>query len=270
MNVAGLDGSPSQDAPPWLPLLRRLTEVSELWGVWKNADRAIAGHGDIDSISAPLERAIITVEFQRWASENGLLPVVACTHLPGSYLLVAVGRAPSLIELQLCETALWRAAPLFGAAELRALMTMDERGFRRIRRGSEGLMLLVHNGLRRGGGVDRSALHKKGIVQMLTDDPEGVAMAADIFSPISADVLRLARTAAAGGWDRSLATRLELWALGRAASHPGQAVARVAYRLGRSCPVTAALSRGRRIAEEPDEWLTRVGATHETFWQDVD
>ena len=39
--------------PPWLPLLRRLTELSPAWGVWKNADRAIAGYGDIDSISSP-------------------------------------------------------------------------------------------------------------------------------------------------------------------------------------------------------------------------
>ena len=33
----------------WLPLLRRFTELSPRWVVWKNADAALAGVGDIDA-----------------------------------------------------------------------------------------------------------------------------------------------------------------------------------------------------------------------------
>lgn len=261
------NGVRGSGAPPWIPLLRRLTAVSERWGVWKNADRAIAGHGDIDSVSPPSERFVIVDEFRKWASRNDLMPVVECPHLPGSYLLVAAGRAPSLIELQLCETALWRSAPLFGADDLLPMMTMDERGFRRLRRGSEGLLLLIHNGLRRGGSLDRSALSRKGIVEMLTGDPEGVEMAAAIFASAQTDVLGLARAASEGHWDRRLATKLELWAVTRAAAHPRQALERIAYRLRHACPVTTALSDGRRISEGLDSWLTRVQASHELRWE---
>jgi hypothetical protein len=43
--------SMSFPADDWLPLLRRLTEVSESWAVWKNVDRALVGQGDVDSIA---------------------------------------------------------------------------------------------------------------------------------------------------------------------------------------------------------------------------
>jgi hypothetical protein len=259
-------GEGALEPPPWVPLLRRLTANSERWGVWKNVDRAIAGHGDIDSVSPESDRALIADEFRAWASTNGLLPVVECPHLPGSYLLVAVGQAPSLIELQLCETALWRSAPLFGADDLMPMMTMDERGFRQLRRGSEGLLLLIHNVLRRGGAMDGLALSHKGIVKMLRDDPQGLEMAARIFSSEQEAALGLARAASAGDWNRRLAVRLELWAARRAAMHPRLALARIRYRMGQTCPVTTALSRGRRIPDEPDGWLQHVAQSHAIRW----
>jgi hypothetical protein len=51
-----------------------LTDISPLWGVWKNADAAISGKGDIDSFSSPADRAIMVAEFRTWAYRSSLSP----------------------------------------------------------------------------------------------------------------------------------------------------------------------------------------------------
>src|SRR5690348_6095282 len=77
----------------WLPLLRRLTEVSPLWAVWKNVDSALTRGGDIDSV-APLESwRVIEQEFVLWSKRFGLGPVVVCPHVP--YLLHLIALDPT-------------------------------------------------------------------------------------------------------------------------------------------------------------------------------
>src|SRR3954470_21037812 len=77
----------------WLSLLRRLTELSPSWAVWKKVDSALTRGGDIDSI-APLESwPHIEREFVLWAKRSGLGPVIVCPHVP--YLLHLIALDPT-------------------------------------------------------------------------------------------------------------------------------------------------------------------------------
>src|SRR3954471_14880842 len=74
----------------WLPLLRRLTEISPLWAVWKNVDSAFTRGVDIDSV-APFESwLLIEEEFVSWARHFGLGPVIVCPHVPYLLHLIAL------------------------------------------------------------------------------------------------------------------------------------------------------------------------------------
>jgi len=258
--------SAATQPPPWVPLLRRLTETSPGWAVWKNADRAITVSGDIDSISPPAERSLLVQEFARWAAPQGMQPIFVCHHLPGSVLAVALRDRTELVELQLCERAIFRGAPLFTAADLAELMVMDPRGFRRLRPGSEGLLLLFHNGLRRGGRPSLDGDKATRLLRLMEDDPDGVEGATNVFGRVRRYAARLASAAIEGGWDREAALRVEAWAVGRAVRDPRLLAARAAYRMRGDgyCPLLPVLRRGRRLTGNVDAWLARARRTHPT------
>jgi hypothetical protein len=250
--------------PPWVPLLRRLTELSPTWAVWKNADRAISISGDIDSVSPPADRAVLLQEFLRWASANGMGPVFACHHLPGSVLGVALRDRRELVELQLCERAVFRGSTLFTARELVPLMMMDPREFRRLRPGSEGLLLLFHNALRRGGRASTHGEKAHRLLELMREDPEGMEEATAIFGAARVSARKVALAALDGSWDRRSALQVERWALARGMLDVPLFLARAVYRArgSRHCPVLPALRRGRRLDGDVDAWLTRAIRTH--------
>ena len=234
--------------PPWVPLLRRLTELSPTWAVWKNADRAISISGDIDSVSPPADRAVLLQEFFRWASVNGMGPVFACHHLPGSVLGVALRDRRELVELQLCERAVFRGSTLFTARELVPLMMMDPREFRRLRPGSEGLLLLFHNALRRGGRASTHGEKAHRLLELMRRIPEGMEAATAIFGPVREDARRVAVGALGDSWDRKSALRVEAWALARGIRDVPLLLTRAVYRARseRYCPLLPVLRRGKK------------------------
>ena len=61
----------------WVPLLNRLTETLPDWGLWKNADAALSGEGDFDSMAPATRWDQITREFAEWAIAHGFSPVAA-------------------------------------------------------------------------------------------------------------------------------------------------------------------------------------------------
>ena len=259
----GKDQSPRQP-PPWVPLLRRLTEVSSDWGVWKNADRAIDGFGDIDSISPAVDRDALLDEFSQWASTNRMEPQFVCRHLPGSVLGVAVREREELVELQLCEQAMFRGSTLFTARDVGPMMVMDHRGFRRLRPGSEGLLLLFHNAMNRGG---RPSLHGEKVdrlMELMRVDREGMEAATSLFGSVQKHAERLASAALDGGWARTSALRVEAWAMARGLKDPRLLAARATYRVGdRRCPLLPVLRRGRRLHGDVDAFLERAAHTHQ-------
>ena len=253
----------------WLPLLRRLTGEVPGWILWKNAESAFGGTGDIDAAAPEAEWPAVERIFVEWAREEGVAPVIVCRHIPGGLNLVAVPPEGShLLEMGVKSTRVWRGAPLFGYGDLVAHRTMDPRGFRRIRPGAEGLYKLLLNGMRRGGAPDEAALRTKRVRDLLAADPEGVRAASERFGRWRGAAVRLADAAARGGWDRAAAMSLEAWALIEAARNPSVPLARLRFRRsGRDgCPVVAALlGAHRRIPADRDTWLAVVALGHRVY-----
>jgi hypothetical protein len=252
----------------WLPLIRRLTEVSPSWVVWKNVDDALAGIGDIDAAAAREDWALIEREFRRWAAENRLGPAFACTHIPGGLNLVAVPESlPAFLEVGVKEQRIFRGSTLFSIGDLGPLAEMDPRGFRRLRAGAEGLLKLVLNGRKWGGRPNRQGLRARRVVELMGQDPEGVREAARLFGPARRAAITAAEAAVRGGWDQRAMLAVELWALLRGPRHPVLMARRVWFRMRTraSCPIVRAiLEERRRIPVDRAAWLARVAETHAT------
>jgi hypothetical protein len=254
----------SRQPPPWLPLLRRLSYVSPDWAVWKNVDQAITISGDIDSVSPPEDTGALLREFSSWASSNHMGPVFVCRHLPGSVLGVALRDRRELVELQLCERAMFRGSTLFTAKDLAPLMMMDGRGFRRLRPGAEGFLLLFHNAMGRGGRPRLDGRKAARLLRLMREDPEGMEAATEVFGSVREDARRVALAALDRAWDRRSALRVELWAIARGLRNIRSFAARGVYSLsgGRYCALLPVLRRGRRLDGDIDAWLRRAVRTH--------
>ena len=250
----------------WLRLIRRLTDLTSTWLVWKNADSALAGIGDIDSAAAQVEWPVTAAAFRTWASEESLLPVTICPHIPGGLNLIALpGDSALILEMGVKARKMFRGSTLFAIEDLLPLSQLDPRGFRRLRPGAEGLFKLVLNGIKPGGRVDEAGLASKHVRDLLREDPEGAQRAAALFGPASGRARAGARAAAAGGWDRGAMLAVETWALLRGPRHPDVLARRAWFRLRgtQSCPVVRSLLRDhRRIPLDRDRWFREVEREH--------
>jgi hypothetical protein len=249
----------------WLPLLGELTDEFPRWGLWKNADRALAGHGDFDSTAPVEDWDAITAAFHRWATDRGYGPVVACSHVSGVLFLVALDPVRNtFLELDVNDRKYFRGWTLFRPESLSALMEVDARGFRRVRPGVEGVILLTQNGLKWGGRPDEEGLRRKRVAELLRDDPEGARAAAHLFGPAAGALTAAADAVASGGWNRSAVLVVEGWAILRALLAPQVLVTRLwAKRVKRRCPVLRAIfTDGRRIPRDVDTWLASVAPEH--------
>ena len=253
----------------WLPLLQRLTDVCPHWGIWKNADAALAGSGDMDSTAPVGYWGSIVSEFRRWAHEHGLGPVTACRHVRGVLFLLALDRKAScFLELDVNAKKYFRGWTMFRSEYLAPLMEMDERGFRRLRPGAEGVMLLLGNGTRWGGRPNADGLRRKRIPHVLRQDPEGVRMTAScLFGGAQHALVRAAGQVARGKWDRRSMLALEAWALSRAVAEPRVLSGRLRSRgIKKKCPVLQVIfTEDRRMPPALDSWLASVREHHPVY-----
>lgn len=254
----------------WLPLLRRLTDDIPMWCVWKNAESAFTGTGDIDAAAPDETWPTIETRFTEWARERDLGPVVVCRHIPGGLNLVAVpDDASTLLEVGTKARRVWRGGTLFVLDDLVPLFVTDPRGFRTVRPGAEGLFKLALNGLRWDGTANEEGLRVKRVRELLAADPEGVEQAARIVFGRGADAaITGARAAAAGGWDRRAMLAVQNRGLAQALSEPQVLARRVRFRLsGRQrCPVVhVLLEHGRVIPDDRRAWLREVAVDHEVI-----
>jgi hypothetical protein len=245
---------------PWLPLLQRLTEAAPSWGVWKHAESALDGEGDIDSTAARAEWGTIAREFCGWASSNGFAPVVVCTHVPGLLVLTAcAGDSPTrLLQVDVYSQHLFRGATVARAEQLRRVMELDPRGFRRLRPGAEGILSLLHAGLGYGGRPPRGST--AAMVDLARRDPDGACRLASVVGLPPSAVQAFER----GNWDRPTVLAFELRALLRLFTDP-KAIARCVvldYRRVRPCSLLRALAQDRRVADGRVQWLREVGRSH--------
>jgi hypothetical protein len=253
----------------WLPLVQRLTEASTRWTIWKNADAAFAGSGDIDSAAPIGDWDLIVGEFRQWAAEHGLGPVIDCRHPPKTMFLLALDRSGrTLLELDVSGRKYFRGWTLFRAEDLRHLTQMDGRGFRRLRPGAEGLILLLGNGLRWGGRLDPGGIRKRRIPELLEEDREGVREASRAFGLPMKAVDSAVDSLVAGSWGRRSMLLIESWAMLQALTEPSILLARARFRLStkRRCPVLRSVFYAdRRIQGDLDLWLREVERGHAVY-----
>jgi hypothetical protein len=257
--------APGHRCELWLPLLRRLTDASSSWLVWKNVESALYGEGDIDSAAAPSDWDALEEQFIEWARELDLLPIALCGHIPGGRNLIAAPRASStFLEVSIKHDKAFRGSTLFVLDDLLAMSEMDERGFRKLRAGAEGLLKLVLNGSRWFGRPNLDGLKSKRTRELLASDPEGVAIASSVFGRADAAARTLAEAVVDGRWDRRAMCTIEACALAKGLRRPPVMARRAWFRLTteRRCPVVYAIGHGRLIAEPREAWLAEVARTH--------
>lgn len=250
----------------WLPLLRSLTENVPDWTVWKNADSALHGTGDVDSAAPRRAWPTLAREVRRWAGEHGIGPVILCAHIPRTLnLLTLAPDGASLLQLEVKAGATFRGSVQFHAADVLALSEIDDRGFRRLRPGAEGVLKLLNNGMSRGAVIDLEGLAAKDVAALLRCDPEGVAAMADRFGPARKPLLAGVAAVLAGGWDRRAMLQVEAWALMKSAAQPHVLAERVWFRAyrKRTCPVLQVVYRAdRRVQGDIDVWLQQARRSH--------
>ena len=253
----------------WLPVLRRLTDVCPGWGIWKNADAALGGSGDMDSAAPIAAWDSIVGEFRRWAKASGLGPVTECRHVDGVLFILALDRENSnFVELDVNARKYFRGWTVFHAEDLAPLMEIDARGFRRLRAGAEGVMLLLGNGARWGGRPNPEGLRRKRIAEVLRRDPAGVeATASCLLGPARHALVRAAEHVARGEWDRGSMLVVEAWALAHAIADPSVVAGRVRSRpIKKACPVLRTIfAENRRMPADFDSWLEHVRAAHPVY-----
>lgn len=250
----------------WLPLLRQLTAATPRWLVWKNAESAFTGTGDIDAAASTVDWQVIEDTFRDWALKRGVGPVVVCRHIPGGLNLIAVPHGfATFLEMGVKARRIWRGSTLFVLEDVLPMTVLDDRGFRRLRPGAEGFFKLLLNGTRQNGSVNEAGLQAKNVRALLRADPEGVIQAASLLGPARHAAIVGARRAAAGGWDRRAMLAVQGWALLRGLAKPRVILARMRFRLrGRAtCSVVAAiLGEGRRIPADREAWLLELAQNH--------
>jgi hypothetical protein len=259
----------------WLALLRRLTEKVPNWTVMKSVDSALTGTGDVDSVG-PLEAwPVVEREFRDWASENGLGPVIVCPHVPYVLHLIALDpERPLFFELDVNRRKIFLGSTLFYPHDLLPLSWMEDRGFRQVRAGTEGLIKLVQNGAKRGGRPDWDGIRKKRVVELLRRDPVGVREGARLFGRGADAVVALADSVMNGEWNRRAMLAIEAWCVLAGLADPSALMARARFRRVRQqCPVLRAVFQGGRQvplpAEERDNWLREAARSHTIHYPDV-
>jgi hypothetical protein len=250
----------------WAPLLHELTTSYPGWAVWKNVGSAFAGTGDIDSFAPPAEWPGIQQTFVDWARRSGLGPVVICRHIPqGPHFITFEEGSPYIVQLDVKERGTFRGSTLIDAWSLLPRTEMDELGFRRVRPGTEGVIKLCMNGVRKGGRPNVEGLRSKRVAELLAADPEGVLSAAALLGPAQDALIRGATAVIEGGWDRRAMATVEAWCALRGFAEPTVAASRwwflnvVAKRCG---VVDLIREHDRRIDGDLATWLAEIADEH--------
>lgn len=250
----------------WLPLLRELTDRYPGWAVWKNPESAFDGPGDIDSMAPPQQWSEIEATFKDWAREQGLRPIIVCRHVPQGPHFVALDPGwPHLLILDVKELSTWRGSTLISYHHLAEVSVVEERGFRRIRAGAEGLVKLMLNGILKGGRPNVEGLRVKGVADLLRADPEGVAIAAGWFGPLSDAVLKGVDAYLRGGWDRRSMATVEAYAGLRSFLEPRTAASRLIFKQSlKNCEILKSVrGNDRRIPADAESWYRSISMNHE-------
>lgn len=240
--------------------------------IWKNADTALAGVGDVDCIAPAAIWTSIVTQVREWATDVELGPVIVCNHWPDGMFVVALDGGNEFFQLDVRSKVSFRASTVFEAEEVAEITVMDTRGFRRLRPGAEGLLKMVLKGLGWGGRPREGKLRSEGVLQLISQDEVGVRKGAALFGPAGPALVSAAESYRQGGWNRAAMFGVELGCGLRALRRPALALRRVRFRSfeARRCPVLDASINGSRRppGQNVDAWLARVSELHQVFASD--
>jgi hypothetical protein len=253
----------------WTPLVQTLTREFPDWTIWKNADAALTGSGDIDSAAPARDWDAIVLTFRQWAHECGLGPVIECRHPPRTMFLVALDETrTTFLELDVLGRKYFRGGTLFRAEELVPLSHLDDRGFRVIRPAAQALILLLCNGLRWGGRPDFPGIRKRHVARLFEADLEGVRDVATCLHLPERSVLAAVQRLLNGNWDRRSMLKIEGSALLRSFREPRVIASRIRFRAfsKKGCPLLRAVFYGDRVIPgDPETWLREVRRDHRVY-----
>jgi hypothetical protein len=257
---AGRTAMPAERAALWLPLLRRLAGAVPDAVVWKNADAALRGEGDVDLLAPRRDWPVVSEEFGRWADRHGLAPRMECRHTPGGLFLAAVDpEGGGVFELDVKARLTHRGAALLRPADLVPAAVVDGLGVRRLRPGAEGVLKLVVNGTHRTGAPRVDRLGSEAVAECIAADPDGVELAAGMLGAARRPLEAQARHLGAGGWSRPAALAVEAWCRARALVTPQVLLYRAWFRAvgSRRC---AGLKQALRAGRQEDREV--LAASH--------
>lgn len=262
-----MSGPPVDRRDLWLSLLREVTRRFPRWSVWKNVTSALEGHGDVDSFAPPEQWPEVESAWVEWVRERGLGPAIVCRHVPqGPHFVTLEPDSPWLIQFDVKEMGTFRGSKLIDVEDLTHLSELDDRGFRRIRPGPEGVLKLLYNGMSKGGRKDPAGLETKGVVGLLESDRAGAREAsARLLGPAAGAMDRAVDALLDGGWDRRSLIAVEAWCAARAVTQPRTAFSRLYFDqvLKKRCPVLQVIrERDRRIPDDREAWLAEVARDH--------
>lgn len=262
------DAAPAGRYEFWLPLMRRLSETTDNWYVWKNADSALYGQGDVDSAAPAAAWDVVESTFRNWAFETGQDYVVSCRHIPRTLNVIAASeRSRDLLQLEVKGITTFRGSTLFRAEDLLPLTEFDERGFRRLRPGAEGLFKFLTNGVARGGAPNREALRSKRVLELIEQDPDGMRQAAAACGRRAGSwIVAAVEQARRGEWDRRALRKAELAAIARTLTQPRVLLERIWFRVARKpfCPLLRAVyTANRQAPDDAGRWVASLARTHQ-------
>lgn len=264
--VASLVAMASDRTDLWLPLLRELTETYPGWAVWKNVDSALAGTGDVDSLAPPSDWPAIERTFVDWVERSELGPALICRHIPqGPHFITFEEGSPYIVQLDVKDRGTFRGSTLVDAWSLLPLTEINEMGVRLVRPGTEGVIKLCMNGVRKGGRRNEKGLQTKRVAELLASDPKGVEAAARLLGPARGALMRGVAAVVDGGWDRKAMLTVEAWSALRGLSEPRVAASRWWFLrvTAKRCRVVDLIrSHDRRIDGHLEAWLATVADDH--------
>lgn len=253
----------------WLSLLTRLTDAFPRWAVWKNVESALSGTGDVDSFAPPGDWVAIFETFRAWSEENELGPLIVCRHIPqGPHYIALQQESPYLVQLDVKNRGTFRGSTLIDYKTLLPLSEIDERGFRRVRPGAEGIIKLCMNGTLRDGGPNVEGLKQKNVRSLLAADPVGVQMASELLGRASGAVMDGAQAVIEGSWDRRAMQIVNAWSIIRGVTEPTVSLSRLYFLkiAGPRCPVIQLIRRENRVVPADREaWLASVADDHDIY-----
>ena len=250
---------------PWASLLRQLDAMAPAIGVWKNADEALDGYGDVDYFAPTGLWPEIADAFRSWSETHGYEYLPPCPHKPWTMYLLAVDRERGrLMQLDVRDRLTLAGAEIIDANGLGRLLEATPDGFKTLRRGAQATVKLLTKCIDGQGRLDRGCLDDESVTSGIHADPVGALEAVQRLRHGRPAVNRLVASIAAGRPDpaeaRSLLRRLRAASLLR----PGTLAAIAAHRLRkRTCPTLKwILSEGQRLPERPDDWIGEVREAH--------